>query len=65
MYWPDVKGYLATGMENNLRLFVESRIYLKLNNSCGHSSFARSALYQCTENQSRKCAWKQAEDGSS
>ena len=32
-------------MENNLRLFVKSRMQLKLNNSSVHLSFDRSELY--------------------
>ena len=32
-------------MENNLRLFVKSRMELKLNNSSVHSQFGRSELY--------------------
>ena len=42
----------ATGMKNNLRLFVKSMIKLKLNNSSVYSSFARSEFYRNTENQS-------------
>ena len=37
---------------------------VKLNNSGLHSSFARTELYRSTKNQSLKCCWKQAEDGS-
>ena len=50
----DVKkeAYFATGMVNDLRLFVKLRIQLKLNNSSVHSSFARSELYLSTEKQS-------------
>ena len=47
-------------MVNNLRLFDKSRIYSKLN-SCVHSSFG---FYFSIENQSSKCCWKQAKDGS-
>ena len=36
----------------------------EVNNSGVHSSFFRSELYLSTKNQSWRCCWKQAEDGS-
>ena len=50
-------------MENNLSLFEKSPISLRLNNSDVPSNFAESELYLRTENQPKKCCWKQAKNG--
>ena len=50
-------------MENNLSLFEKSPISLRLNNSDVHSNFTESELYLSTENQPKKCCWKQVKIG--